>query len=279
MRLVNLKEDKKIVFLFLFVLLSYLPNYGQERINKINTIIDSLRIVENQKFSLIEFGLEPLKYEATEKDSLKLLEIEKLLSDKEIRKRIIKGLSEVFTDDEINELYNFISSTSFQKLFNSRLADQSIANQFKDVSVELERITVAVNKRNKINEPISKFEPIPIDREDGFYATVDYDSYMDEKDIKLEDNPTITKDDIQEVKKSIDSNGTLIIDITLKENSSRSFYLLTKNNISKPIAIVIEKHIISLPIVNGAISGGKVIISGNFSEKEIEDMIEKLKNK
>ncbi|MGV8093197.1 MAG: hypothetical protein AB2L24_15165 [Mangrovibacterium sp.] len=49
--------------------------------------------------------------------------------------------------------------------------------------------------------------------------------------------------------------------------------------IYKPIAIVIDKQIVSLPTVQSEIAGGRVSISGDFSEKEMDNMIEKLKEK
>lgn len=45
------------------------------------------------------------------------------------------------------------------------------------------------------------------------------------------------------------------------------------------MAIVIAKQIVSIPIVNSEIIGGKASISGDFSEKEIDKMIEILREK
>ena len=57
------------------------------------------------------------------------------------------------------------------------------------------------------------------------------------------------------------------------------YNLLTKENIGKPVAIVIAKQIVSIPTVNSEIIGGKASISGDFSEKEIDKMIEILREK
>lgn len=119
----------------------------------------------------------------------------------------------------------------------------------------------------------------PVNKEDGFYATIDYTSYTEDKDVKLEDKPSITFKDILEVKKTYQNYGEnrSQIDITLTKEGARKFYHLTRDNIGKPIAIVIEKRIVTLPIVNSEIMGGKVSISGAFSEQEIDNMIEKFK--
>jgi len=271
--------DSMLLVLFL-TLFSVQNNYAQDREKKTNVIIDSLQTVESMKSTYIEFGLKPLKYEATKEDSIKLIELENLLTDKEIRRRLIKGFNVAFTDNEINDLYSFINTTAFFKLLHSSIANKSISNQFKDIKTELDKITDNEDNKNKINKkPIPKFEPIPIEREDGFYETVDYNPNSDKKDIQLEKRPSITKEDILEVKKVTNKQGKSHIEISLNKNGARNFHILTKNNIGNPIAIVVDKYIVSLPTVNTTISGGKIDITGNFSNDEIDKMIEKLKNK
>jgi hypothetical protein len=255
---------KILVFSFLFVL-QY--GCGQGREYKINTIIDSLGIVENQKYWYFDIRIEPLKYEATQKDSINLIEIENLLTEEKIRKKIINAFYDIFTDNEINDMYNFVISSAYYKFFKSSTFNNNISNQFKDINEMLDKIDHNIKNHNII----SKFEPIPVEREDGFYITIDYDSNMDNKYIILEKNPVITKDDILECKKD-----DYEISITFNENGAKKLYIITKNNIGKPIAIVIDKNIVSIPIVNSAISGGSLNISGNFTEEEIEKIIRKL---
>ena len=267
------------IFITLVLTLSVTQfSFGQEKENKINAIIDSLEIAETQKTTLLEYNLEPLKYQAIEEDSIKLIEIENQLTDEEIRKRVIKAFNEIFTDEEINELYSIINSSVFYKFFKSPLAYNSISDQFKDITAELDRIADHIEEYG-INEPIPGPELVPIDREDGFYATINYNSNMDNRDLILEEKPVITTEDILEVKKEIDDYGNLYINVTLNEGGANKFYLLTKENIGKPIAIVIDKHIVIAPIVHNPISKGKIHISGYFSEEEIDRMIQKLNDK
>jgi len=281
MKLYKMRNNWNRILLILFLtLICVQNNNAQDRKKKINVIIDSLQTVESMKSTYIEFGLKPLKFEATKEDSIKLIELENLLTDKEIRGRLIQGFNDAFTDNEINDLYSFVKTTAFFKLLHSSITNKSISNQFKDIKTELDKITANIDNENKINrKPIPKFEPIPIEREDGFYETVDYNPNSEKKDIQLEKRPTITKEDILEVKKVTNKQGNSHIEISLNKNGARNFHILTKNNIGKPIAIVIDKYIVSLPIVNFTISGGKMDITGNFSNDEIDKMIEKLKDK
>jgi len=169
----------------------------------------------------------------------------------------------VFSDYEINDIYSFIQTSAYDKFFNSGESYKIIATKFKDIDKGIEEITNNFSK--KIETQTKKFEPISVDRENGFYETVDYNYSTLDQDIKLKDKPSLTSKDILEVKKSFSSyNDRPEISIVFTKDGARKLYLLTKENIGKPIAIVIAKQIISIPMVNSEIMGGKASISGDF---------------
>lgn len=259
-----------------FILFSItLVSCGQTRQEKTRAIINKLNLIENQKRNY-KFQLESLKYQATGNDSIRIIELEKQLSDDEIVKKISFAFDEVFSDNEINDINNFIQTSAFEKLFNSGETYKIIASKFKDIDKEIEGITN--NFSETVKNPTKKFEPISVDRENGFYATVDYNYSRAEKDMKLEEKPSLTSKDILEVKKTFSSyNNQPEISIVFTKDGARKFFLFTKENIGKPIAIVIAKQIVSMPRVNSEITGGKASISGDYSEEEIDKMIEILK--
>ena len=279
MKIFRIRNNWNGVLLILLLTLCGQNNYAQDRELKTNVIIDSLRTVESMKTTYIEFRLKPMKYEATKEDSIKLCEIENNLTDNEIRNRIVKAFDSAYSDSEINDLYNFVRTTAFTKLIHSTTTNRKISEQFKDITAELDKINKNIKQQNEIIELKPKFEPIFIDREDGFYETVDYDSNKDYKDIELVKTPSISKTEILKIEKNTNKSGVSCIDITFSKKGAKQFYLLTKKNIGNPIAIVIDKHIVNIPIVNSEISGGKASILGNFTIEEIEKMIEKLRTK
>jgi len=272
----------KLFLIGLILIFISLISCEQSRQEKTEIIIKKWNLIETQKTNF-KFQIEPLKYQAKGRDSVKILEIEKLLSDKEIVKRINKTFDEILSDKEVNDIYNFVQSSAFDKIFKSDELFRAIASQFQDINNVIDSIRKNFSEQ-KINEqilnPPKKFEPIQIDRKNGFYATIDYNHSVENKDIKLEDEPSLTFDEILEVKKIFSSyNNRPEISIVLTKSGARKFYLLTKENIGKPLAIVISKHIVSMPTVTSGIMGGKVNISGDFTEKEIDKMIEILKGK
>jgi preprotein translocase subunit SecD len=125
-----------------------------------------------------------------------------------------------------------------------------------------------------VDQDREKFVPIPIERKDGFYETVDYVPGCEPEDVQLEETPALTFEDLEKVykgKNSVSKQHEIVLMFTTE--ASETFHLLSRKNIGKPIAIVLDKHIVSMPIVNGEIYGGRACISGDYSEEEIDRMI------
>jgi len=53
---------------------------------------------------------------------------------------------------------------------------------------------------------------------------------------------------------------------------ARKFGEITKNNIGKPFAIVLDGRVISAPVIRSAILGGSGIISGRFTVQQVQDL-------
>lgn len=63
------------------------------------------------------------------------------------------------------------------------------------------------------------------------------------------------------------------ITMCFKQNFWGAWENLTKNNMNKSIAFVVDGRVYSAPIVRSVISGGKVEITGDFSEKEANSIL------
>ena len=79
------------------------------------------------------------------------------------------------------------------------------------------------------------------------------------KDLKLAPKVAVSKSEILEVKKLKDELGRNVIDIKLTKEGGNKFKILTENNIGKPIAIVLNKKLISAP---STITGRKCFNAG-----------------
>ena len=147
MKLINLR---RVVFILSFALLTTQFSYGQED-NKTNILIDNFELVEAVKMNLLDGYIESLKQDVTKEDRIRLTEIENLLTDEEIRKRIAQTFNEFFTKSEIDELHSFVTSSVYDKLYKNPISIMDkIFDPFKDIVDELDRI--AENMRQKTIE-------------------------------------------------------------------------------------------------------------------------------
>lgn len=69
------------------------------------------------------------------------------------------------------------------------------------------------------------------------------------------------------------TTGQSIIAIDFDAEGARLFEALTKRNIGKPLAIFLDGDLISSPVVQEAISGGKAQISGNMDHNEVRRLV------
>lgn len=261
------------VILLLFVSFC---SYGQSRQEKTNAIIDKLNIVDAQKMNY-EHRLESLMYHAVGNDSVRLVELEKQLTEENFLKVVNRVFEEHLNDEEVDNIYSFLQSSAYEKLFDPALIFKALFNHYSYIDNEIERITN--NLDESIGSPVPIFDPIPIDREDGFYVTKDDLHPTGVKEFKLEETPSLISDDILEVKKTSYDGKHSEISIQFTKEAAQKFYLLTKNNIGKPLAIVIAKKIVAMPYINDAIVGGRASITGTFTDEEMDEMIERLKDK
>lgn len=66
------------------------------------------------------------------------------------------------------------------------------------------------------------------------------------------------------------------VELTFNEEGSKLFAEITKANIGKQVAIFLDGLPISAPVVNEEITGGKAVISGNFSIDEARTLVGRL---
>ncbi|MCF8296530.1 MAG: hypothetical protein K9J13_03210 [Saprospiraceae bacterium] len=79
-------------------------------------------------------------------------------------------------------------------------------------------------------------------------------------------------DYITDVRQAFSSNSGNEILIEMNANGARKWLKLTKENIGKSIAIVIDDCVYSYPTVQSEISGGRSSITGDFSLEEAKDI-------
>lgn len=68
-------------------------------------------------------------------------------------------------------------------------------------------------------------------------------------------------------------SGSPQIQMTMNAEGSKKWAQLTKMNIQRSVAIVLDDYVYSFPTVQGEITGGISSITGNFTNKEADDLV------
>jgi preprotein translocase subunit SecD len=72
------------------------------------------------------------------------------------------------------------------------------------------------------------------------------------------------------------SSGAPEIGIEFSEEGKELFAVVTKENINKRLAIVLDGHLYSAPVIRSEVSGGKAQITGHFTEEEARELAAKI---
>ena len=72
------------------------------------------------------------------------------------------------------------------------------------------------------------------------------------------------------------SSGAPEIGVEFSEEGRELFAAITKENLNKRLAIVLDGHVYSAPVIRSEITGGKAQITGSFTEQEATELAAKI---
>ena len=90
--------------------------------------------------------------------------------------------------------------------------------------------------------------------------------------------PSMQGDVIAGAKDEFDQNHRPIVSMTMTTSGARDWATLTKKNLKKCVAIVLDGYVYSAPVVQNEITGGNSQISGNFTTDDTRDLANVLKS-
>ena len=88
----------------------------------------------------------------------------------------------------------------------------------------------------------------------------------------------VTGDVVVEAKADFDQKGSPCVSMAMNTEGARKWANLTKQNVGRGIAIVLDGYVYSAPRVNGEIPGGRSEITGNFTVEDTQDLANVLKS-
>jgi preprotein translocase subunit SecD len=88
----------------------------------------------------------------------------------------------------------------------------------------------------------------------------------------------VTGDQLVDAKQGYDPNNQPAVDITFDGRGARSFARVTKENVGKPFAIILDDVALSAPNINEPIMGGRAQISGSFTTQQAGELAVQLRS-
>ena len=88
----------------------------------------------------------------------------------------------------------------------------------------------------------------------------------------------LSGDVVVDSKADFDQHGNPCVSMAMNTEGARKWASLTKQNVGRGIAIVLDGYVYSAPRVNGEIGGGRSEITGNFTVEDTQDLANVLKS-
>jgi preprotein translocase subunit SecD len=83
----------------------------------------------------------------------------------------------------------------------------------------------------------------------------------------------MTNDGVESAQATVGYQGNIYqVNFSMTEEGSQIFFEHTSEHINSYLGIVLDKVVISAPIIHSAISGGQGVISGDFTQEEAEEL-------
>ena len=74
------------------------------------------------------------------------------------------------------------------------------------------------------------------------------------------------------------NKATSVVDMTMNAEGAKIWQRMTRENVGKSVAVVLDNYVQSFPTVQGEIPNGRTEISGNFTVEEAKDLANMLKS-
>ncbi len=107
---------------------------------------------------------------------------------------------------------------------------------------------------------------------EGGIGTRSLPGASDNQTYVIQDIIAMAGDRLSDARAGFDPQGQPAINFRLDTVGARQFGDITRNNVGRPFAIVLDGKVLSAPTINEPIPGGSGIISGSFTTEEANDL-------
>lgn len=106
-------------------------------------------------------------------------------------------------------------------------------------------------------------------------AAIEFDG-----DYLVEREPVLTDANFAEVSAGFDEyTAAPVVNFRLTDEATKRFAEVTRDNIGRAMAIVVDGKVVTAPVIQTEISGGRGVITGSFTVQEVEDLVARITGK
>lgn len=88
----------------------------------------------------------------------------------------------------------------------------------------------------------------------------------------IERKPAVGGEHLTDSQPSFGEGGEPVVSFTFDSMGGKKFAEVTQNNVGNRLAVVLDDEVITAPNINGAITGGKGVITGNFTVQSANEL-------
>jgi preprotein translocase subunit SecD len=122
--------------------------------------------------------------------------------------------------------------------------------------------------RLALDTPSSDSEPMAL--------VTEYNGNTSTNVLNIQKKVLLDESALKSVKPGQDQIGRPLINIVLNDAGTKQFAEVSRQNLHKRLAIIINGQLCSAPTLQSEISSGKMQITGSFSKQEVEDLVGKI---
>lgn len=106
----------------------------------------------------------------------------------------------------------------------------------------------------------------------------EYNAVPDKQGLSVfvENEILVTSRDLESAQPEFDNLGRPSVRIVFTKSGAERFSEVTSKNIGRKIAVIVDGVCITAPIIQSGISGGEVILTGDFSVEEADALARKI---
>lgn len=129
-----------------------------------------------------------------------------------------------------------------------------------------------------VNDGIGPNDAVPLGYERLFLTQEDQTGQEQQIPIVVKRLPEMTGKSVREAHCVLDSYGKPEVTLRMTSEGKRLFATVTKNNLNKRLAIVLDGKVCSAPVIRSEITEGQANISGRFTQREAMELANTLNN-